>query len=142
MIQRAALLFANEAFYRAFADKDIRAMADVWARDDGITCLHPGWTPLKGFEEVLGSFQGIFDGPAPPAISPVAADVTIHDSGRGAIGIVICYERIGTDFLIATNMFREEADGSSWKLVHHQAGPANDPPPDEDEDDETSHAIN
>ncbi|WP_422363605.1 YybH family protein [Pyruvatibacter mobilis] len=136
MSQHAALLFANEAFYRAFADKDMRAMANVWAHDDTVRCLHPGWAPLIGVEEVLGSFQAIFDGPAPPAITPAAAEVAIHGAGPdgdGAVGIVTCYERIGGDFLLATNIFRREKDGG-WRLVHHQAGPANDPPPEEDDD--------
>ncbi len=37
-------------------------------------------------------------------------------------GIVICYERIGQDFLIATNIFIRSGDG--WLLVHHQSGAA------------------
>jgi ketosteroid isomerase-like protein len=130
MSHHAALLFANEAFYRAFADKDIDAMADVWAEDDALVCLHPGWAPLKGLEEVLGSFMAIFEGPSPPAISPTAAEVVIH----GTIGIVTCYERIGSDYLIATNIFRHEDETSgNWRLVYHQAGPANDPPAEDDE---------
>jgi len=128
MSNRAALLFANDAFYRAFADADIQSMAAVWAADDGITCLHPGWAPLRGYEEVLSSFQSIFDGPAPPAITPVGAEATVH----GTIGIVICYERIGPDHLIATNVFRQESNNGGWKLIHHQAGPANEPPVVED----------
>jgi len=129
MSDRASLLFANDAFYRAFADSDIQAMASLWAADDAITCLHPGWAPLRGFEDVLSSFQSIFEGPAPPAITPLSADVTMH----GPVGIVICYELIGTDYLIATNMFRKDADNGSWKLIHHQAGPANEPPIQEEE---------
>ena len=38
---------------------------------------------------------------------------------------VVCYERLGPNFLIATNLFVKE-DGA-WKMVHHQAGPI--PPP-------------
>jgi len=129
MSDRASLLFANDAFYRAFADSDIQAMAALWAADDAITCLHPGWAPLRGFEDVLSSFQSIFDGPAPPAITPSSAEAAIH----GPVGIVICYEQIGPDYLIATNIFRKDEGGGGWKLVHHQAGPANEPPPHEEE---------
>lgn len=129
MSDRAAVLFANDAFYRAFADSDIQAMASVWAADDAITCLHPGWAPLRGFEDVLSSFQAIFEGPAPPAIAPSAADVTLH----GPVAIVICYEQIGADYLIATNTFRKD-DNGNWRLIHHQAGPANEPPDHEEEE--------
>ena len=128
MNDRAALLFANDAFYSAFADRNIQALAALWAADDAITCLHPGWAPLRGFEDVLSSFQAIFDGPAPPAITPCAADVTLH----GPVGIVICYEQIGPDYLIATNIFRKDENGN-WRLIHHQAGPANEPPDQEEE---------
>ncbi len=124
MNHRAALLFANDRFYRAFADADMEAMAALWAPDGPLTCLHPGWAPLTTREDVLGSFSAIFEGPAPPAITTIAADVAIH----GPVGIVICYEQIGTDYLVATNIFRQEGDGQ-WHLIHHQAGPANEPPP-------------
>lgn len=123
MSDHPALLFANDAFYRAFADRDIVAMAEVWAEVEPVSCLHPGWAPLIGRDVVLASFQAILDGPGAPQIEPQAAEAAVH----GDVGIVICYERIGRDYLIATNMFRR--DGGRWRLVHHQAGPVNDPPP-------------
>ena len=42
--------FANEAFYLAFASKDMDAMTNVWSARDGIVCLHPGWPLLAGRE--------------------------------------------------------------------------------------------
>ena len=41
------------------------------------------------------------------------------------MGLVICYERIGQDFLLATNVFIRSGDG--WLMVHHQSGPAPEP---------------
>jgi hypothetical protein len=39
---REQVLFANEAFYRAFADRDIDAMDALWARGEPVLCIHPG----------------------------------------------------------------------------------------------------
>jgi hypothetical protein len=36
-----AVLFANEAFYRAFADRDEEAMEDLWSATAQVACLHP-----------------------------------------------------------------------------------------------------
>ena len=45
-VLEAAVLFANEAFYRAFADRDMDAMAALWAADGPVACIHPGWPAL------------------------------------------------------------------------------------------------
>jgi ketosteroid isomerase-like protein len=116
-----AVIFANEAFYAAFARRDIAAMSDVWSQRDDVTCIHPGWPPLTGREAVMKSWRGILRNPASPEIAchhPVA-----HVFGD--VGYVICFERIEATFLIATNIFVREGQG--WMLVHHQAGTT--PPP-------------
>lgn len=117
-----ALLFANEVFYRAFADRNMKAMAEIWAPDAPCTCLHPGWHPLEGREEILGSWQAIFNGPAPPPIQCLAPKAHV----TGKTGIVLCYEKIGEDYLAASNVFTKR--GSLWLLLHHQSGPVEGPP--------------
>ena len=52
---------ANEQFYKAFNKRDIEAMKRVWENDERITCVHPGWSPLNGFEPILNSWAGIFE---------------------------------------------------------------------------------
>ena len=42
MPEHAAVLFANDAFYLAFANRDYDAMDVIWARDAPVTCIHPG----------------------------------------------------------------------------------------------------
>ena len=54
---RAALLFANETFYRAFAERDVPLMEALWADTEPVTCLHPGWPPVEGREAVLLRIQ-------------------------------------------------------------------------------------
>ena len=47
------VLFANEAFYRAFGDRDRHAMDEMWARENPVACVHPGWGALIGRAAVL-----------------------------------------------------------------------------------------
>jgi len=118
-----AVLFANEAFYRAFADRDIAAMAAVWSFDAPLSCLHPGWGPLFGRADVMASWAGILSAAEAPNIRPVAPRASVH----GALALVVCFEALGESWAIATNVFLRE--GRLWKMVHHQAGPTSERPP-------------
>ncbi len=124
MTERDALLFANEAFYRAFADRDMAAMDRLWLDSDAISVVHPGWHPIEGRESVLETWEAILTGPSPPDIECISP----HAALLGDTGIVICYEKIGSDYLAATNVFVR--DGRTWRLVHHQAGYAPGAPDD------------
>lgn len=117
MSDREGVLFANEAFYRAFADRDYQAMDAVWSRKAPCACLHPGWGPIFGRERVLESWAAIIANPESPNIVCLNETVQIH----GDTAYVICYEEIDAQYLVATNVFVRE--GSVWKMVHHQAGP-------------------
>jgi ketosteroid isomerase-like protein len=116
-----AVTFANEAFYAAFASRDLAAMNDAWSRRADVTCLHPGWPPIVGRGEVMKSWRSILLGPSPPVI-------TCHRPATylfGDVAYVICFEQLGETVLVATNIFvREDA---TWRLVHHQAGPTTVP---------------
>jgi ketosteroid isomerase-like protein len=113
----AAVLAANEAFYRAFATRDLAAMDRLWAQEAEVICVHPGWAPLFGRDAVLESWAGILGNPSAPNIGCIQAKATIH----GQIALVVCYEVVERGYLVASNFFTREAGG--WKLFHHQAGP-------------------
>lgn len=132
MSELDAILFANEAFYRAFADRDMQAMGEMWAGNAPLSCIHPGWGLLEGSEDVLQSWQAILTNPGAPDIQCHSARAHM----QGEMGYVICYEEIDGNFLIATNIFVHE--GRRWRLVHHQAGPTAEGPPADDEDGEGS----
>jgi ketosteroid isomerase-like protein len=110
------VLAVNEAFYRAFATRELADMERLWAASAEVTCIHPGWNAVRGREPVLASWQSILSSPNSPAIA--AANATAHVLGEAAY--VICEEHINGAVLIATNIFVREA--GEWKLAHHQAG--------------------
>ena len=60
---RGAVLAANQAFYDAFEARDLDAMSDLWAHDDRVICVHPGWTELRGWASVASSWAALFGGP-------------------------------------------------------------------------------
>jgi hypothetical protein len=122
MIESAAVLFANDAFYLAFANQNFIAMRSIWATQTSVTCIHPGWDVLSDLEEVLDSWEDILA--SPNATNIVCKNPIVRVLGR--IAYVVCHEVLDQGFLVATNIFVLEDD--LWKMVHHQAGAA--PPPD------------
>ena len=124
-VEQDAVLFANEAFYRAFAARDLAAMEDLWARDCPVACIHPGWGPLFGRDAVMQSWRGILGNPDSPAVACHAPRAFVY----GTTAFVTCFESLSGGFLIATNVFVRA--GAVWKLVHHQAGPTGAHPEEE-----------
>ena len=122
MSELDAVLFANEAFYLAFCDRDIAAMEALWAASSAVCCIHPGWEALHDRDEILASWRAIFGGGGSPEIVCVAPRVHFY----GDAAFVVCFEKIGNDYLIATNYFVREK--GRWKIVHHQAGPTRGAP--------------
>ncbi len=114
--ERPAVLFANEAFYRAFADRDFPAMSALWAQDAPALCIHPGWPAIAGRAQVLASWERILGGQPPKIVCHLAE---AHFVGETAL--VVGYETVGADWLVATNGFVRE--GGRWRMVFHQAGP-------------------
>jgi ketosteroid isomerase-like protein len=115
-VSEAEVLEANEAFYRAFNQKDTAAMEAVWSQSNEVSCVHPGWNLLQGRGPVMESWRGILSNPAQPKMVSGGASVTLF----GAVALVSCRELVAGSPLIATNVFRHE-DGR-WRLVHHHSG--------------------
>ncbi len=133
MKDEEAALFANDVFYAAFKANDYDAMERLWAMS-GIICVHPGWLPLYGREDVLESWQAILGEQGAPDVTCRAAKVSIF----GESAVVTCIEDLNGAYLCATNVFVKEA--ADWKMVHHHAGPVNLRP--EDLPDEPDIAVN
>lgn len=122
-----AVLFANQAFYHAFNHRDMDLMDRVWAREAMVACIHPGWNPLVGREAVMESWRRIFENSS-GGILTSQEDRTLIS---GDHALVLTYEAVGEQPLIATNLFIHEA--GEWRMIHHQAGPCQEIPPGPDE---------
>jgi ketosteroid isomerase-like protein len=117
MTDKRAILAANLTFYVAFSTGDFTKLAGLWADDDNISCIHPGWPVIVGRAAVIGSWRDILQSPTRPQISchePYA--IVAGDSGH-----VVCIELVEAAPLAASNHFRL-IDGV-WRLVHHQSSP-------------------
>ncbi|MDR3469072.1 MAG: nuclear transport factor 2 family protein [Xanthobacteraceae bacterium] len=117
MTDTSAITAANAAFYEAFSAGDVEAVARLWADDDGISCIHPGWPAIIGREAVVGSWRDILQNPSRPQVACAEPYAIIDgDSGR-----VLCIEIVDGTPLAACNHFRR-IDGA-WRMVHHQSSP-------------------
>jgi hypothetical protein len=134
MSQNAAVLFANDAFYAAFAAGDFEAMDALWAKRAPVSCIHPGWAALVDLDAVMASWRGILVGggkrPETSAIRCLRPAAIV----LGETAWVMCYESLPNGILIATNIFTRE--NGAWRMVHHHASPAPAAPSDAAEDDE------
>jgi len=114
---------ANEKFYKAFNARDLDAMKEVWSSEGKVTCVHPGWNPLDGFEPIMESWQGIFKNSGNMNIE--ASDVTVIASED--LAWVSCVEKLYTiathgvlaSKVYSTNLF--QLINGSWKMVMHHA---------------------
>jgi hypothetical protein len=113
----AALEFANDAFYQAFAAASPDAMDAVWAEQPNVFCCHPGWPPITDRDEVMASWREILTGVGRVPVRCVAPKSTLF----GAIGLVCCYERFADQHLVASNLFIRAGD--RWRMIHHHASP-------------------
>ena len=116
---------ANEAFYRAFESQDIARMDEIWAHEEQVKCVHPGWGLLCGWEAVRSSWEMIFKNSGEMRFT--LTDVRIEV--RGGLAWVVLTENIlsraesdvSVTATLATNLFERQA--GRWRMVHHHASP-------------------
>jgi len=115
---------AEAAFYAAFEARSLDAMMAVWGSDDSIACIHPLAAPLNGHAAVAEGWRSMFE-----AAGQFRVQIeTVHEMREAAqvIRIVREYLIIGQETeprppILATNVYRKEADG--WRMVLHHASP-------------------
>lgn len=121
----AELLAVNRRFYEALESMDMEMMGEVWSAGAPVSCIHPGWTPIYGKEEVMASFAEIFEG-----VGGLSFGLReVHASTVGATAWITLVEDIEEQrdgqvvraSAMATNIFVREPAG--WRLVHHHAAP-------------------
>ena len=115
---------AEAAFYAAFEARNLDAMMAVWAHDDSIACIHPLAAPLDGRAAVAAGWRSMFEAAGQFRVQVELAH-EIREAGQ-VIRIVREYLVIGHETeprppILATNVYRREADG--WRMVLHHASP-------------------
>ena len=125
MIKEELAIAVNEKFYKAFNARDLDAMKSVWNSRGNVICVHPGWSPLNGFEPIMESWQGIFKNSGNMDIQ--VSDVTVTASED--LAWVSCVEKLYTiasngvlaSKVFSTNLF--QINEGSWKMIMHHASP-------------------
>lgn len=114
---------ANQEFYAAFASLDLARMEAVWAHDDFVECVQPGWDLLFGWDEVRERWSRVFANTNRVRVALSTVRVRVE----GTVGWAACTVRLTTAFaegfdeavVQATNIFvlRE----GKWLLAMHHA---------------------
>ena len=115
----------NESFYRAFESLDVGMMDQIWAHQEYVTCIHPGWSIRVGWPAVRDSWVVIFNNTFSMAFELTELQVQV----AGDVAWVICTENITSRVaetpqnsrVVATNLF-ERIEGE-WKIIHHHGSP-------------------
>ena len=115
----------NEAFYRSFEGLDISAMDHIWAHQEYVTCIHPGWSIRVGWPAVRDSWVVIFNNTFSMQFQLTELQVQV----AADVAWVICTENITSrvgeseqnSVVVATNLY--ERIGESWKIIHHHGSP-------------------
>ncbi|MHB1083609.1 MAG: YybH family protein [Thiobacillus sp.] len=115
---------AESAFYAAFEARNLDAMMAVWANDDSIACIHPLAAPLNGRAAVAAGWHSMFEAAGQFRMQMEVA----HEIRKASqiIRIVREYLTIGEEAesrppILATNVYRKDADG--WRMILHHASP-------------------
>jgi len=122
---KEAILAANQAFYSAFADRDLKSMTSLWWQGSSSICVHPGSSPIVGWTDIRDSWNSIFQNTNSLEIDTEIIKVEVDQ----ALAYVLLREivlqsnqgrRMKAQSL-ATNIFQKMAQ--KWYLVSHHGSP-------------------
>ncbi len=122
---KETILAANQAFYNAFSNRDLKSMNFLWWQGTTSLCIHPGGEILIGWEKIESSWESIFGNTSSLEIDIEVIKIEIDES----LAYVVVRETVlqsgrGRSFKaqsIATNIFQKMAQ--KWYLVHHHGSP-------------------
>lgn len=116
-----AVLATNQAFYDAIEACDLDAMTALWEQSGRVSCVHPGWTILRGWEVVVESWERILHGPGQNQFILTNTSVTV----AGDLAWVVLDENLvaggRASTIASTNIFTRAGDG--WLMVVHHGSP-------------------
>lgn len=117
---------AEDAFYLAFAQRDLNAMMQVWLDASHVECIHPGSARLQGLAAIRDSWEQIFS-----AADQLHFQLVRHNCTQTAnLAIHSISEQIKSEgsqptFIAevnTTNVYELTTEG--WRMVLHHASPA------------------
>ncbi|MBE9045636.1 nuclear transport factor 2 family protein [Pleurocapsales cyanobacterium LEGE 10410] len=125
LTDKEAVLAANQAFYRAFGDLDLRVMTSLWWQGSTSLCIHPGSQPILGWEEIRHSWESIFRNTDSLEIDIEIVQVEVDRSlAYVVVREIVLQSNRGRNMKaqsIATNIFQKMAQ--KWYLVSHHGSP-------------------
>lgn len=116
---------ANQEFYEAFESLDVARMDRIWAQQEYVTCIHPGWTLRVGWPAVRDSWVLIFNNTFAMTFELTEIQIQVAED----VAWVICTENITSrqgeqsqgSRVLATNLY--EKAGGRWQIIHHHGSP-------------------
>jgi uncharacterized protein (TIGR02246 family) len=119
----AEVLAALQAFYEALGDLNLEKMSARWWQEDWVSCLHPGWDLLIGWEEIQESFRNIFRSTTQMRVAITRPIVRV----RGDVAWVSCIESVTSTYdsgfetamIEATNIVVRR--NGEWRMAHHHS---------------------
>lgn len=125
------LKLADEAFIKAYQDRDLWAMSRLWARDDYVSAIFPAAaTPAFSWDNVRRSWQHTFDHNRDIKIKSLAGLIQADSDAEGAVALVISamqfqsfQTQTGQPIMlpnVLVSKIYERRDGK-WLLAHYHA---------------------
>ncbi|MEM8677388.1 MAG: nuclear transport factor 2 family protein [Cyanobacteria bacterium P01_G01_bin.67] len=122
---KEAILAANQSFYNAFADRDLKIMTSLWWQGSTSICIHPGSSPIVGWSNIRDSWDSIFQNTNSLEIDIEIIKVEVDQ----ALAYILLREivlqsnqgRRMKAQSMATNIFQKMAQ--KWYLVSHHGSP-------------------
>lgn len=116
-LDQDAVRAVHREFYDAFEANDGPRLFGLWEHSERVFCTHPGWSILRGWEEVGASWAALVEGP-----SQVQFVLTNeHIDVQGDLAWVTVDENVlgdaGSGTVSAMNLFTRTPDG--WKIIGH-----------------------
>jgi ketosteroid isomerase-like protein len=98
-------------------------MSDVWEHSDRTLCTHPGWSTLRGWGAISGSWFALFQGPQHLQFVLTQEQVTVAgDTAWVAVDENLLGDQGGAT-VAALNLFARHPNDGSWRMVAHHGSP-------------------
>ena len=113
-------LQVEESFYKAFRQRDIELMKNVWDNSNEVICIHPGSARIYSFDLIIASWQQIFSSQEPASIN-ISEPVYRLDKNLSVhyVKEILSVNDKDVGSVYATNIYHDTSNG--WKMIAHHA---------------------